>query len=95
MRLRLNCGHVVERTSHSTHKTLHNAFTGSVSCPECGPDPVTVVDGKAIGLVAESPAVREAGGSAPAPAKTRKPTKADLAIKVAELEAEVARLQGG
>ncbi|WP_346007521.1 hypothetical protein [Janibacter terrae] len=50
-RLRLYCGHVVERTAHYMHKTIHNAFTGSTSCSECGLDPATVVDGEAVGLL--------------------------------------------
>lgn len=59
-RLRLYCGHVVEKTSHYTHKTLHSAFTGETRCPECELDPATVVDGEAIGLTEEPPA--PAGG---------------------------------
>ncbi|OLT43330.1 hypothetical protein BJF86_00540 [Serinicoccus sp. CNJ-927] len=59
-RLRLYCGHVVETTSHYTHKTLHSAFTGSTCCPECELDPATIVDGEAIGLAEEPPA--PAGG---------------------------------
>lgn len=49
-KLRLYCGHVIERTAHYTHKTLHAAFAGSTSCPECGLDPATIIDGEAIGL---------------------------------------------
>lgn len=91
-RLRLYCGHVVERTSHYTHETLHNAFTGSVSCPECGLDPVTIVDGEAIGLAAQPAAARgPARPAAETAARSRKPSKAELEARVAELEAEVAR----
>lgn len=73
-RLRLFCGHVVERTAHYTHKTLHNAFTGSAACTECGLDPATIVDGEAIGLVAEPPSRSQAGAPASVSPKVRKPT---------------------
>lgn len=48
-KLRLYCGHVIERAAHYTHKTLHAAFAGSTS-PECGLDPATIIDGVAVGL---------------------------------------------
>lgn len=89
-RLRLYCGHVVERRAHYTHKTLHAAFTGSVDCPECGLDPATIINGEVIGLEGEPPGAREAV-VALAP---RKPTKADLEVKVRELQAELDRLRG-
>lgn len=88
-RLRLYCGDVVERRAHYTHKTLHAAFTGSVDCPECGLDPATIIDGEAIGLEGEPPG---AGNAAVAPAP-RKPTKADLEVKIRQLEAELQRLR--
>jgi hypothetical protein len=35
-RLRLYCGHVVEKAAHYSHKYLHGAFTGSATqCSEC------------------------------------------------------------
>lgn len=88
--LRLYCGHVVERRAHYTHKTLHAAFTGSVDCPECGRDPATIIDGEAMGLEGEPP---DAGKAAVTPAP-RKPTKANLEVKIRELEAELERLRG-
>jgi hypothetical protein len=54
-RVRLYCGHVVEKRSHFTHTTLHSAFIGPMSCDQCGLDPATIVDGEAIGLVEEPP----------------------------------------
>lgn len=87
-RLRLYCGHVVEKKAHYTHKTLHAAFTGAVRCPECGLDPATIVDSEAIGLAGESSAPRRSPPASP----PRKPTKADLEARVRELEAEVERL---
>ncbi|MDP5226882.1 MULTISPECIES: hypothetical protein [Arthrobacter] len=91
-RLRLYCGHVVEKTAHYTHKTLHAAFSGATSCPECGLDPATIVDGAAVGLKAEPPGAPRTGAPRAA-RRSRKPTKAELQAKVSELEAEVERLQ--
>lgn len=85
-RLRLYCGHTVERAAHRSHKTVHSAFCGSVRCSECGCDPATVIDARAAGLAAE-PIQPE-----PVPAP-RKPTRAALERRIKELEAEVARLQ--
>lgn len=93
-RLRLYCSHVVERTAHYTHKSIHAAFTGGLSCPECGLDPAVIVDGEAIGLL-EHPARAQAPESLTGePTRAHKPTKAELEARVRELEAEVARLQG-
>ena len=86
-RLRLFCGHTVERRAHRSHKTVHAAFTGAVKCTECGRDPSTVIDARAIGLAAPSP-------HAPAVPAVRKPTRAALERRIEELEAEVARLKG-
>lgn len=90
-RLRLFCGHVVERRAHYTHRTVHAAFTGSVSCPECGLNPAVIIDGEAIGLAGEPPSAprRKTTPSSP----QVKPTKAQLAARVRELEAEVERLR--
>jgi hypothetical protein len=88
-RLRLYCGHIVERQAHFTHKTLRAAFTGSVTCSECGLDPATIVDGAAVGL-ASAPV--DASRSVPVRGP-RKKTRAELEARVRELEAEVERLQ--
>lgn len=93
-RLRLHCGHVVEKTAHYTHKTLHAAFSGATSCTECGLDPATIVDGAAVGLKAE-PAGAPRSGAPEAAKRIGSPTKAELQARVAELEAEVARLLKG
>lgn len=85
-RLRLYCGHTVERTAHRSHTTVHSAFGGAVRCAECRCDPAAVVDARAIGLAAEPP---HAG---PAPV-TRKPTRAALERRIDELEAEMTRLR--
>jgi hypothetical protein len=85
-RLRLYCGHTVERQAHRSHKTVHSAFTGAVKCTECGRDPSTVIDARAIGLAAPSP-------HASAVPAVRKPTRAALERRIEELEAEVARLK--
>ncbi|MFC5180774.1 hypothetical protein [Actinomadura harenae] len=94
-RLRLYCGHMVEKQAHYTHKTLHSAFTVSTPCPECGLDPATIVDAEAIGLVEEPPGAAKPARDA-SPRRTiraRKPTRAELGAKVRELEAEIERLR--
>lgn len=88
-RLRLYCGHVIEKQAHYTHKTLHAAFSGSTTCPECSLDPAIIVDGEALGLAGEPPFAPRSS-RAPTP---RKPTKAELEARVRELEAEVERLR--
>ena len=47
-RLRLFCGHVITRTSHHAHTTVHSAFMGGIKCPECGLDPATIIAAQAI-----------------------------------------------
>lgn len=47
-RLRLYCGHVVERTSHRSHKTVHDAFLADQACEACGLAPATIVAGKPL-----------------------------------------------
>lgn len=85
-RLRLYCGHTVERRAHRSHKTVHSAFTGAVKCTECGRDPSTVIQARTIGPAAPSP-------HSPAAPAVRKPTRAALERRIEELEAEVARLK--
>lgn len=62
-RLRLFCGHVVTRTAHYTHTTVHGAFTGSTRCTECDVDPATIIAAEAIGLVEQRPGVKPAARS--------------------------------
>jgi hypothetical protein len=47
-RLRLYCGHVVERPAHRTSLTVHAAFMGETKCPTCGLDPATIVAARAL-----------------------------------------------
>ncbi|MCX6401817.1 MAG: hypothetical protein NTX33_18040 [Propionibacteriales bacterium] len=86
-RLRLFCGHVVERRAHYTHKTVQAAFSER-ACPECNLDPATVIDAEPIGLVAERPSP-----SAAVTPKPAKPTRIQLETRVRELESELARLR--
>ena len=88
-RLRLYCGHIVEKRAHHTHKSLHRAFTGSTRCSQCGLDTATIVDGVAIGLAGSPPEVR---ARANAPSR-RKPSRSELETRVKELEKEIARLK--
>lgn len=86
-RVRLFCGHVVERSAHYTHKTVQSAFMER-ACPECGLDPVTIVDAEPLGLVAERPLPTAARQLKPA-----KPTRTQLENRVQELESELTRLR--
>jgi hypothetical protein len=43
-RLRLYCGHVVERSARGSRLTLHAAFIDYATCPICG-DEKTIVAG--------------------------------------------------
>ena len=81
-RLRLHCGHVVERTAHAESRTVHAAFMGSVECPECGLDPSTIVAAKVLGRAAEPP-------PSPRPPDRR----AGLERKLARAQDEVERLR--
>jgi hypothetical protein len=82
-RLRLYCGHVVERTAHAEHPTVQRAFSAQASCPECGLDPATIVAARALGVV-DSP---------PTPPSRKKPSIQTLRRKHEKAEAEVARLK--
>ncbi|WP_396910906.1 hypothetical protein [Mycolicibacterium sp.] len=88
-RLRLYCGHTVERTAHASHTTVHAAFSGAVRCGQCGCVPATVIDARAVGLAQTPP-------HSPAPTLAeRKPTRRELEKRIQQLEAENARLRGG
>jgi hypothetical protein len=86
-RLRLYSGHTVERHAHYNHKTVQAAFCGAVRCAECGCDPATVIDARAIGRAAESAHPQSVSA-------VRKPTRAALERRIDALEAEIARLRG-
>lgn len=80
---------------HYTHKTIHAAFTGSASRPECGLNLATIVNAEAIGLLEERPRRPRAGNPAAKTGRTDKLTKAALEARVRELEAEVQGLTKG
>lgn len=61
-RLRLFCGHIVEDTSRVEHTDVDSAFAESRRCPECGREPVIIVDAEAIGIAGDPP---EPDASAP------------------------------
>lgn len=84
-----------DRPLHAQRKTLQAAFIGYVPCPECGPDPATIVDGQALGLLEQPARAKTPGRSADRPARAYKPTKAELEAQVRQLKAEVARLRRG
>lgn len=86
--LRLYCGHVVERTAHLSYTDAERAFTMNSRCPECGLDPATIVDARAMGLLAEPQRVRRTTARS-----SPRTTKAALEKRVADLEAELAALK--
>lgn len=47
-RLRLYCGHVVERTAHRSSTTIYGAFAGSLRCTECGLKPASIVAARVV-----------------------------------------------
>lgn len=81
-RLRLYCGHVVERSAHIEHQTVHAAFMGGRACEECGLDPATIVAARPLGPVGLP-------GHAPSPGLDRE----RLERRIAKLEAELGRLR--
>lgn len=85
-RLRLFCGHVVERTAHHSHKTVQAALSNQ-DCPECGLDPATIIDAEPLGLLGEPPRRSTVSQS------IAKPTRRQLEARVHDLEAELERLR--
>jgi uncharacterized protein (UPF0147 family) len=89
--LSLYCGHVVERTAHSSYASYSTAGGGLRECEVCGVDPTFVVDEKPLGPVAPAPpSLPAAPASAP---RTRKALERRAAKLEAELAAVRARLQ--
>ena len=84
-KLRLYCGHVIERTAHASHKTVHAAFCGSAKCPECGLDPAAIVAAKPIGLVSDLASLSPPKPALPTPAEQR--AALQRSIRKAEREA--------
>jgi hypothetical protein len=83
-RVRLYCGHIVETLVHCSMErpTMHGS--SSMVCPECGIDPAYKVAYEPLGFLDQRPVP-------PAPAAPpRRPTRAQLERRVAELEAQLA-----
>ncbi|WP_370945389.1 hypothetical protein AB5J62_40850 [Amycolatopsis sp. cg5] len=51
-RLRLYCGHTIERTAHREHTTIYDAFAGECVCPTCGLHPSIIIAATPLGLAA-------------------------------------------
>ena len=83
-RLRLFCGHVIARTAHHTHTSVHSAFIGGIACPDCGLDPATIIAAEALHRLEPDPA-------APAASPDR---DADLRKSIARHERAIERLRG-
>lgn len=83
-RLRLYCGHVVERSAHRDQRTVASAFTAS-RCGKCGLDPATIVAARASGLVGDVPKPKS---PEPTPSHTK-----TLRRQLARAETDVERLR--
>ena len=85
--LTLYCGHMVERTAHSSYPTYAAAGGLPQACEACGVDPAFVVEETAMGPAAPPPPP-----PSPPPAATARSRKA-LERRAAKLEAELASVR--
>ncbi|CAI7978112.1 conserved hypothetical protein [Frankia sp. Hr75.2] len=88
-RVRLYCGHIVETRRHAESARPTFAGASSMKCPECGKDPSDIVAFEPLGLLAEPPKPQEPA----VPPAPKRPTRAQLERRLAELEAEVDNLR--
>ena len=94
-RVRLYCGHEVERMAHRTYTSYGRGGSIGSACPACGLNPSVPVDAVPLGLAGPRPAPTRRPLHPPKPG-TKACLQAELDAsrrRVAELEAEVARLQ--
>lgn len=84
--LTLYCGHVVERTAHSSYATYSVAGGGLRACEVCGVDPAFVVNEKALGPVTPDP-------PSPPPRTPMPQARKALERRAAKLEAELAAVR--
>ncbi|MGW6568446.1 hypothetical protein [Streptomyces sp. NPDC054975] len=89
-RVRLYCGHIMEREAHYTYADPLSAGSYGRRCPECGGVRQTIVAFEPIGLRGAPP---EETGPLPPPPPAKKPTRADLEQRVKSLEKENERLR--
>ncbi|WP_411144916.1 hypothetical protein [Streptomyces sp. x-80] len=88
-RIRLYCGHIVEKQAHYTYADPVSAGVGSERCDECKGKQSTIVAFEPIGLRAEPPKL-----TVPMPPPPpKKPTRAELERRVKALEEENERLR--
>lgn len=85
--LRLFCRHVITRRSHHTHTTVHAAFMGGITCPECGLDPATIIAADVLRRLESEPP--------PKPQRTRDDQSIRRVIARHEREIEKLRAQLG
>jgi hypothetical protein len=86
-RLTLYCGHVVERTAHSSYATYTAAGGGQRVCEVCGIDPAFVVEGISLGPSAPPPPPRSS------PSKPTPRSRKALERRAEKLEAELAAVR--
>jgi hypothetical protein len=79
-RVRLYCGHITVTRRHHTIEDPKLHGSSSMKCPECGKNPSHIVAYEPLGFVDQRPV--------PPPAP-RRPTRAQLERRIAELEAEL------
>ncbi|MFE2723285.1 hypothetical protein [Kitasatospora sp. NPDC059327] len=89
-RVRLYCGHIVEKKRHCTMANPRMHGSSSMRCPDCGKDPSDIVAYEPLGLVAEPPNPRKPPAQAP---KSNRLTRTQLEQRIAALEAENTRLK--
>lgn len=89
-RVRLYCGHITETTRHVEMRSPTDAGSSCMTCPECGKDPSAIAAYEPLGRVREPD---RAPGTTPKFQRSPKQTRAQLEARVAELEAELARVR--
>jgi hypothetical protein len=89
-RVRLYCGHIAETRRHVELEEPRMHGSRTMRCPECDMDPALIVAYEPLGTVTEPPGARPGP-----PPQLPRLSRAQLERRVAELEAEVARLRDG
>src|ERR1700692_2116318 len=88
-RLRLFCGHLVERAAHPEHKTIQAAFTSARDCPECGAVSQVIVAALPLGIRANP----RAQATRPIPTPRVKSEVEQLREENGRLREDLARLR--
>jgi hypothetical protein len=92
-RLRLYCGHITERTAHASYLTSQQAFGLGTDCPQC-PQEQAIIAAEPLGLASDTQPPAQRAPEQPS-ARPKRPTRAQLEDRIAQLEAENAALRNG